>query len=96
VSATAEAAATVPVTTGLQQPAPAADPAFDDPVFTDPAFGDPQFGDPDFHPVAPSEPGAGAAPPPYQGSFATPLDPAAAAIAEGLLADASNPDRQRS
>jgi hypothetical protein len=76
--------------------APVVDPAFDDPVFTDPTFGDPQFGDPNFQPVAPPgtpegatppEPGGGDAPPPYQGSFARPLDPRAAAIAEGLLAE---------
>ncbi|UDY34769.1 hypothetical protein [Dermatobacter hominis] len=69
--------------------APVADPAFDDPVFTDPGFGDPQFGDPDFQPspLPTPDPGPGAAPPPYEGTFARPLDPAAAAIAEELLAD---------
>ena len=77
---------------------PPVDPAFDDPVFTDPTFGDPQFGDPTFRDVPPGSSaldpaaaGPDGAPPPYQGAFARPLDPTAAAIAEGLLAEGQQP-----
>lgn len=63
------------------------DPAFQDSVFTDPAFGAPQFADPDFRSSSAPSAATPSAPPPYGGGFATPLDPAAATIAEGIIAE---------